>query len=320
MGKYISIQIPTTCHEGWDNMTANAQGRYCNSCEKTVIDFTGMTDTQLANFFKSKAENTCGRFYADQLNTDIAIPKKEIPWLKYFFTITLPAFLFSQKSNGQSKIESESSILMQTKEIKKDSTVLENNERHLEGTITDENGKTIPYASIMFVGTKIGISADENGNFVTKLKKNQNNISISAVGYFTKIIDVTNVAILPPTMLKPRLELYNSGVIVVTKRKKKSFKKIEPIFENKNPINIYPNPISSNSKLNIFWKNNISNSQQIEIFNASGVLIQKEIVAISFTKTNSSFIILKQMPAGFYIIKIIDTKTRQTQSKEFIVN
>ena len=106
MPKYLSIQIPEPCHENWDNMTTADQGRYCNACAKTVIDFSAMTDTQVLNYFKKDTGNTCGRFHNDQLINDILIPKKQIPWLRYFFTITIPAFLFSLKSSAQIKVNS----------------------------------------------------------------------------------------------------------------------------------------------------------------------------------------------------------------------
>jgi Secretion system C-terminal sorting domain len=130
MGKYITIQIPKSCHQDWNAMTHEEQGRHCNLCQKTVVDFTTMTDAQLANFFKKKTDNVCGRFYDDQLEKQIAIPKRELPWLKYFFTITLPAFLFSQKSFGQKKESKEKIVLADKKNIpiqlanKNDSAVL----------------------------------------------------------------------------------------------------------------------------------------------------------------------------------------------------
>jgi Secretion system C-terminal sorting domain len=116
MGKYITIQIPKSCQQDWNAMTLEEQGRHCNACQKTVVDFTTMTDTQLATFFKKKTDNVCGRFYNDQLDKQIALPKRELPWLKYFFTITLPAFLFSQKSFGQKK-ESKEKIVLADKKI-----------------------------------------------------------------------------------------------------------------------------------------------------------------------------------------------------------
>lgn len=105
MAKYLQIQIPKGCEESWDAMQQQQHGKFCNSCQNTVIDFIRMTDEQLVQFFKKRKDNVCGRFTSDQLNTDIPIPAKRIPWLKYFFQITIPAFLFSSKIMAQGKVK-----------------------------------------------------------------------------------------------------------------------------------------------------------------------------------------------------------------------
>lgn len=99
--KKVNLSIPTPCHEDWDHMKTEDKGRFCSSCNKTVIDFTNMSDHELATFFKHPPSSVCGHLYADQLNRNISLPRKRIPWVRYFFQITLPAFLISMKANGQ---------------------------------------------------------------------------------------------------------------------------------------------------------------------------------------------------------------------------
>lgn len=82
----MHISIPTPCHEDWNAMTPNQQGRHCNACAKTVVDFTGMSDEEVQYFFinKKKEENVCGRFKNDQLRRI----KVELPYNIY--TMTMP--------------------------------------------------------------------------------------------------------------------------------------------------------------------------------------------------------------------------------------
>src|SRR5215468_9186976 len=104
MAKKLQLHVPTPCHENWKDMTPTHQGRYCASCQKQVIDFSNKSDREIAMFFKRPLTGSvCGRFMADQLNRDIDIPKKRIPWFKYFFQFFLPAFLLSIKASAQSK-------------------------------------------------------------------------------------------------------------------------------------------------------------------------------------------------------------------------
>jgi hypothetical protein len=82
-------------------MTPEEKGRFCGSCQKTVIDFSNMNDRQLADYFKKPKSSVCGRFKADQLDRDILIYKKRVPWVNYFFTIVWPAFVLLIKGCGQ---------------------------------------------------------------------------------------------------------------------------------------------------------------------------------------------------------------------------
>lgn len=105
MSKHIQLIIADPCHENWDHMSQAEKGRFCASCQKQVIDFTNMSDSQLAAFFKKPSDGSvCGRFFQDQLERDIEIPKKRIPWVKYFFQFALPAFLVSMKATAQGNV------------------------------------------------------------------------------------------------------------------------------------------------------------------------------------------------------------------------
>ncbi|MFL5807883.1 MAG: hypothetical protein ACJ749_00100, partial [Flavisolibacter sp.] len=98
--KKLNLAIPKPCHENWDGMSPSEKGKFCGSCQKTVIDFTSMNDRQLAEFFKKPKTGVCGRFFNDQLHREIIIPKKRIAWFKYFFQITWPAFVLVLKGCG----------------------------------------------------------------------------------------------------------------------------------------------------------------------------------------------------------------------------
>lgn len=98
--KKFNLTIPKPCHQNWDQMTPDEKGRFCGACQKTVVDFTNMSDRELAAFFKKPAGSVCGRFHQDQLNREITVPKKRIPWLRYFFHIAWPAFIVMLKSCG----------------------------------------------------------------------------------------------------------------------------------------------------------------------------------------------------------------------------
>lgn len=104
MAKKIQLSIAEPCPENWDAMTPDSKGKFCGSCQKQVVDFSDMSDRQVAEFFKKPSPGSvCGRFMIDQLDRAMEIPRKRIPWVKYFFQIAIPAFLLSIKASGQTK-------------------------------------------------------------------------------------------------------------------------------------------------------------------------------------------------------------------------
>jgi hypothetical protein len=72
----MKIYIPEPCHENWGAMTPNEQGRFCGSCQKTVVDFTHFSAEDIQNYFaKHYGQKVCGRFKNQQLSAiHIQIP------------------------------------------------------------------------------------------------------------------------------------------------------------------------------------------------------------------------------------------------------
>ncbi|RNI30303.1 hypothetical protein EFA69_12520 [Rufibacter immobilis] len=64
----LTVTIPQPCREDWNTMTPQHQGRFCQSCQKTVVDFTAMSDAEVVEWLTKQLENGCGKFREDQLN------------------------------------------------------------------------------------------------------------------------------------------------------------------------------------------------------------------------------------------------------------
>lgn len=62
------ISIPEPCHEDWNNMLPEEQGRHCLSCCKTVVDFSGWEADRILTYLQDrKEERVCGRFNTEQV-------------------------------------------------------------------------------------------------------------------------------------------------------------------------------------------------------------------------------------------------------------
>ena len=64
----LKLKIEKPCHEDWDKMTPNEQGRFCNHCTKNVIDFSEKSDEEVLEFFlnRQKSEHLCIRINEEQ--------------------------------------------------------------------------------------------------------------------------------------------------------------------------------------------------------------------------------------------------------------
>ncbi|HWY97832.1 MAG TPA: hypothetical protein VNY36_01995 [Bacteroidia bacterium] len=98
----LKLSIPTPCHENWDNMSPNEKGRHCQSCNKTVVDFSQYTDKQLIDFFLKVKDNICGRISKFQLERQLVYvePSKHPFFNKLLYGTALAAGL-STVANAQ---------------------------------------------------------------------------------------------------------------------------------------------------------------------------------------------------------------------------
>lgn len=110
MKKQLHISIPEPCHEEWAKMTPNEKGKFCNTCAKTVVDFTKKSEVEIQQFFiENKGKKTCGRFQQKQLDSiTIEIPEQVFFQQKSFsrmfllaLLITMGATLMSCNNHGK---------------------------------------------------------------------------------------------------------------------------------------------------------------------------------------------------------------------------
>lgn len=91
----MKIYIPEPCHENWATMTPNEQGRFCGSCQKTVVDFTNFTTQDIQNYFaKHFGQKVCGRFNHQQLSAiHIQIPNTVFSYIPASRKFALALFI-----------------------------------------------------------------------------------------------------------------------------------------------------------------------------------------------------------------------------------
>ncbi|MCU7551059.1 SusC/RagA family TonB-linked outer membrane protein [Chitinophagaceae bacterium LB-8] len=103
--------------------------------------------------------------------------------------------------------------------------------RTVTGTVRDDNGNPVPFATVTELGTKNGTTADEKGNFNITIKQN-GRLAITATGFQTQTLPSGAAA---QTITLKRAEGQLSEVVVVTanniKRDKKSLGYSAPVVK-----------------------------------------------------------------------------------------
>lgn len=345
MSKKIHLTIPEPCHEDWNKMTPVQQGRFCGSCQKQVTDFTGMSDAQLIAFFKKPSTGSvCGRFMPDQLQRDVIVPRKRIPWIKYFFQFALPAFLISTKVSAQGKVRmvvGDTILTTENKSIKKQETIIRTEEKKsiITGRVVDEMGEGIAFASVIIKGTGTGTASDNAGYFSLAIPAKQPKIILvnSSVGFEVTehTIDLKNVQ---PNLLIKMKPMNTLGEVVVTTASTITcsrqviiaggvsirrevfvwdtlYNKITSLVTRPK---VYPNPVKLNSLLTVDIGKHKAGTHSFQFFSVAGQLIStKEI----WMDENMRSIQL-QIPAvssGTYFLKIINKESGKFTSEKIIV-
>jgi hypothetical protein len=108
------IIIPEPCHEDWNKMTPNDNGRFCKSCSKNVVDFRNMLPDEIQMYFQQYS-NVCGKFNNSQLDSlTIQIPNRvlysqthyhKIFLLALFIAMGTSLFSCADKNGNKQKID-----------------------------------------------------------------------------------------------------------------------------------------------------------------------------------------------------------------------
>ena len=356
MSKKIQLTVPTPCHENWDAMTPVEKGKFCGSCQKQVMDFTVMSDREIAQFFKKPSTGSvCGRFMNDQLDREMEIPKKRIPWLKYFFQIALPAFFVSkvsaQKSMGKSaapdgrdtskvRITSEMRTLGMVlptciKPVTGDTLItavkgevlnkpVENNSL-VAGVVMDETGMMLPGVTVRIKGTRMGVAADRYGRF-RLMAKTDDVIIVSGAGLETTEIRVGQNKDL--SIVVKRLLITGGEVVVVagmvsvkrTKKIKKTIPLLTQTYKDTATkfFKVYPNPVPAGSNISIEWKQTGEGYYSLQLFNQAGQSVHQQEIWID-AEARLLNIDFPAVAAGNYFLSFISKKTGRKCTEKIII-
>jgi hypothetical protein len=339
MGKSIQIKIPQPCHENWAEMTPAEKGRFCASCQKTVFDFTALNDRQLMEVLKNQKQGShCGRFRAEQLNRTLEAPRHGLPWLRYFFTVAIPAFLAGREAKAQGAFMVKAPVETY-KKMSSDMDTSKPSETtkkiRLTGRVLDHQNNPYPGASVLVSGTTIGIVADPAGCFKLDLPAQHEQIlelSFSAIGYMTKNVPIrfssqTEISIGDIVFEEADVALKGEIVIMMgvygavsPKPVKRDSIDIISMSEN-NPdlqLKVYPNPISVGSIFKVDLPDSLRGDFYYELTSLDG----RRVLSGQRGNDKVTGPLSLQMPltaSGYYLLRIRERKGNKNWESRVLV-
>ncbi len=262
------ISIPEPCHEDWNSMTPDANGKFCNSCSKSVIDFTNKTDTEIHNMMIArKNERICGHFKKTQVNRPLslhvsfyALPQNMSPAMVFAIALFLVfgTFLFSCTNEHNQKIdeisitEPESLIgitmgepMMPLIEVPNDSVTSSEYETSKISCSSFTNGG-VNYTEVSIVDSLSEIPVQD-----TMLYMMDKEYTITGAMMYYE----------PGIYEKPDTNFFDRRM------------KMETIIPNDNvTFQVYPNP--TNGSFNISYEVTKRGNVQVDIFDIKGILVK----------------------------------------------
>lgn len=197
-------------------------------------------------------------------------------------------------------------------------------------------GQSIPNATILLTSK----NSDRNQIFIAndsgivKVERNNGsdnyNLSVSAIGYKSLVIDLRNALAQREILLQRDYKNCHEVIISsqIDRRTIHCGLRYRSLIINDDSINsklvignfeIYPNPIQSNSTLNIKWKQQEFGDFMFQLFNQSGQLVfYKEI---NMSEGQKLFTI--KMPSvipGNYFLKLTNKTNSRSYTEKLIVN
>jgi hypothetical protein len=207
------ISIPMPCHEQWQNMAATTNGRHCNACSKTVVDFTLMSNDSIHKYLQQH-QNVYGRFRNEQLSR----PLKNQSIISKLFSMkkiaaTIISFIMVKNSHAQLPVY-DTSIYTMIRTAQTDSVILAQQKQFRQtsgkiiGIVIDEKGNPLKGAVAIIGNNIISSTTDETGNFDLALPTgtvhHYTTLSISAPGKKTEVRTLHYTSL--PAVLLVRME------------------------------------------------------------------------------------------------------------------
>ena len=167
----MAISVPKPCSQPWAAMLPTPDGRFCGQCQREVVDFSAMNETEVRIWLtRPDAGRVCGLFRAGQFAAPATVPR----WRRWLLTalalLSFKSVLTSCQSappesaaTSRPALTPADSAAIQASAVKapaaQDTVVI-------RGRVLDGSGSRVVAGAELFIAdTPYGTVTDGQGNF-----------------------------------------------------------------------------------------------------------------------------------------------------------
>lgn len=188
----INLSVPTPCHEKWESFQPTAQGGFCSSCNKVVIDFTKMTDLEVVYYLANHSGPTCGRFRKNQLKAYEPLPPLHV---KPSFRLLKAAFaslaLMTTGFAAHAQMVVSKPLIAQPSSESGAARVSTKPQLYSGVVISFDDGLPVPGTNVHLKGSTESAVTDADGNFqFPKPLRDGDVLIFSFIGFLTQEVTI----------------------------------------------------------------------------------------------------------------------------------
>jgi hypothetical protein len=289
------------------------KGRHCQSCCKTVVDFTEMSDAEIFRHLSQAGQHVCGRLMPDQLNRTL-MPAPIQKNGRSGWAWVLASVLMLAKGSDTARPVKTGKIEMREPRADADSAVMT--------TVT--TGVIARIGGVQPVIREEGDTSAARGRLATRIVPDTDGVKMGKVA-MAQADPIgppgdTSPTVSPATRRSNELSGVLGGVVgevvvgvkvthvtdILTDTVKQIIADtLTALGWRPAPdLNIYPNPVSRGGAIQLAWKTQ-PGQYQATLMNTRGQLVAERMLDVGGTGQVDSWEIPASLAAGIYILRVV---------------
>jgi hypothetical protein len=287
MKESLQIQIPTPCREDWERMDQGEQGRFCQHCQKTVVDFTGMTDAEVLGYFGA-GSHVCGRFLPGQLGRPLPpTPVQRNGWSGWRWVLA-SALMLLRPPEGSKPVKA---VGVERRDSTVRSYIVES-----DGMIVHTTKRKKKVARVV----ADSVTGPDMARAIPVVNR------AVASGEFSFVCRVGGVRISRVQSDSTILQKLADTVSAMN------------IFRKEDFVTLYPNPVERGGALHLAWLSG-EGKYQLTLLSMRGQLVGERVVEVGATGQVDQWVLPLGLAAGVYVLRMVREGSSRVDVREVVV-